>query len=56
MSIIKLSITLLFFFFTSLTSAFTEHSPPTKPDCDVTHETLIPTSEKQAVIDLRTIK
>lgn len=56
MPIIKLSITLLFLFFTSLSSAFTEFCPPTKPDCDVIHEPLIQSSEKQAAVDLKAIK
>ncbi|MCE9840809.1 MULTISPECIES: hypothetical protein [Proteus] len=56
MPIIKLSITLLFLFFTSLTSAFTEHCPPTKPDCDVIHDSLVQLNEKQTEVDLKTIK
>ncbi|MCX2587076.1 MULTISPECIES: hypothetical protein [Proteus] len=56
MSIIKLSFTLSFLFFTSLTSTFAEHCPPTKPDCDVTHDPLARQSEKQTVFDLKTIK
>lgn len=56
MPIIKLSITLLFLFFTSLTSASKETCPPTKPDCDVIYEPLIQLSEKQTVIDLKAIK
>lgn len=56
MPIIKLSITLLFLFFTSLSSAFTGSCPPTKPDCDVIHESLMLSSEKQTVIDLKAIK
>lgn len=56
MPIIKLSITLLFLFFTSLTSAFTEHCPPTKPDCDIIHDSLVQLNEKQTEVDLKTIK
>lgn len=56
MSIIKLSVTLLFLFFTSITSALTEHCPPTKPDCDVTHDPFAQQSEKQTGFDLKTIK
>ncbi len=56
MPIMKLSITLLFLFFTSLTSAFTEQCPPTKPDCDVIYDSLIQLNEKQTTFDLKTIK
>lgn len=56
MAIIKLSITPLFLFFTSLTNAFTEQCPPTKPDCSVIDGTLIQSNEKQTNFDLKTIK
>lgn len=57
MPIINLSITLLFLFFTSLTSAFTEHCPPTKLDCDIIYySSLEQLNEKQTKVDLKTIK
>lgn len=56
MPTIKLSITLLFLFFSSFTSAFTKQCPPTKPDCDVIYDSLIQPNEKQTAFDLKTIK